>query len=85
MAFSASPPEIDRELALKTAFTNRSDYRNAIIDIKNAETEIKICKNDRLPSLAAELNAQSYAYDSSVTDALTDTSEAKYPTYSAPK
>ena len=83
MAFSAKAPEIDRELALKTAFANRSDYNNALIEIRNAEMQLKICRNDNLPSLTAELNARSYGYDSSFTDSWRDTSSAEYPTYSA--
>ncbi|MCP4136654.1 MAG: TolC family protein [bacterium] len=65
-------PKIDRNAAIKAAYTKRADYQNAILNLENSRLGLEISENGALPSLKAELNASSMAQRDGVGDAYGD-------------
>jgi outer membrane protein TolC len=77
--FSNKYPEINAEEALKAAYRKRSDYRNALLNLETAEMMLKVSKNERLPSIIAELNLASRTENRSFGSSYGDTFKGKYP------
>lgn len=76
-------PSLNKEKALEAAFSKRVDYKNALLDLENAELEVKKFENEALPSLTANFKIASYGQDENITPAWGDTAKLTYPSWSA--
>ncbi len=72
-------PSIDEAAALKSAYAKRADYLSANLTLKNAQMELEIQNNNGLPSLTAEINANTMGYDESFGSAYGDAGKFSYP------
>lgn len=78
--FTSRYPAMNIEEALKTAYQKRADYINAMRDLENARSGLKIAENNALPSLVASISGRMTAENNSFGDALTkDLGQVKYP------
>jgi tetratricopeptide (TPR) repeat protein len=78
--FSNKYPAINVEEALKTAYDKRADYQNALKDLENAKSGLKIASNNALPSLVVEVNGKLATENKSFGGALNpDLRGVKYP------
>ncbi len=71
--------KINEEKALKTALEKRVDYRNALLNVKNAQKLLSIYSNEALPSLTGNITAATGDYDAETGDAYDHTLSMKYP------
>lgn len=76
-------PDINPEEALQYAYKNRADYNNTLLNLKNAEMNLEIYKNEDLPSVVAEVNAFSSTQRDQSGDAYDDISSVEYPGWEA--
>jgi outer membrane protein TolC len=77
-------PEINSDVAIKTAFAKRADYLNAVRALENAKLSLQINENSSLPSLKGSMSVSSMDYNSeSSREAYSNTSNMKYPSYEA--
>lgn len=76
-------PNLNKEKALEAAFSKRVDYRNSLLDLENAELEVKKYENGALPSLTANFKISSYGQDEKIAPAWGDTAKLTYPAWSA--
>lgn len=75
--------EINETEALNSAYAKRADYRNSLLNLRNAKLELEIYENEALPFLSAEFNWSSMGQMDEINDAYADTSSAKYPAWEA--
>ncbi|MBN1499122.1 MAG: TolC family protein [Spirochaetes bacterium] len=68
------------EILLNKAFENRVDYLNAKLSVENAKLEAGIYGNENMPSLKAELNANSLGMNDEMGQAYSDSFAMKNPT-----
>jgi outer membrane protein TolC len=76
-------PIIDSADALAAAYRSRADYNNAVLSYENAKMNLEIYKNDRLPSVTAEVNASTLTQREDVHDAYSDIEDREYPGWNA--
>ncbi len=72
-------PAVDEAAALKSAYEKRADFRSAKLALENAEMELKIKKNEGLPSLTAEVNANTMGYNERFGTSYGDAGKFSYP------
>jgi outer membrane protein TolC len=75
--------DIDETKALKSAYAKRADYRNSLLNLRNAKLELEIYENEALPLVSAEFNWSSMGQMDEISDAYSDASSAQYPSWEA--
>ncbi len=75
--------EIDETEALNSAYAKRADYRNSLLNLRNAKLELEIYENEALPMVNAEFNWSSMGQMDEIDDAYSDASSAQYPSWEA--
>lgn len=76
-------PVINTEAAIKTAYSKRADYLNAVRSLENAKLQLKMYENESLPSLKGSVSVSSMDYNESLGESYGNTSSAQYPTFDA--
>ncbi len=71
--------EVDFEESLKTAYRKRADYRSALLSIENAKMNLKIQKNNALPSLSLGLTFAPFSQDDDFVKSYGDIGSIKNP------
>jgi len=72
-------PAVDEAAALKSAYEKRADFRSAKLALENAQMELKIRKNEGLPSLTAEVNANTMGFNENFGTSYGDAGKFSYP------
>jgi len=80
---SAVLPEINEEEALKTAYENRVDYKNALRSMENSRLQLEIAKNNALPSVTGEITLSSMDYNSQMGESYSNTATGENPSIEA--
>ncbi len=76
-------PDLNENSALKSAFSKRADYKNALLALENAKMDLEINRNNSMPSITAELTVSALAYDEDVARSYSDTASLSYPSLDA--
>jgi outer membrane protein TolC len=76
-------PAIDPEASLKTGFAKRVDYKNAILTLDNAKTDLALQENNALPSLTLSLGVTTQGQDTNINEAFNQAATAEYPAWQA--
>ncbi len=76
-------PSMDKDQALATAFTKRVDYKNALLELENAEMEVDKSENGAMPSVSAKFQISSYGQDEQIGPAWGNVGTLTYPAWSA--
>jgi outer membrane protein TolC len=76
-------PVLNPETALKTGFTKRVDYKNALLALENAKTDLALQENNALPSLTVSLGISSQGQDENMNEAFNQSEKREYPAWNA--
>ncbi len=76
-------PVLNPEASLKTGFEKRVDYKNALLTLENAKTELAMQENNALPSLTVSLGVTSQGQDKDMKEAFDQTSAGEYTGWQA--
>lgn len=72
-------PAVNEAAALKSAYEKRADFRSAKLALENARMDLSIKKNEGLPSLTAEVNANTMGYNQNFGTSYGDAGKFSYP------
>ena len=76
-------PAIDPEASLKTGFAKRVDYKNALLTLENAKTDLALQENNALPSLTLSLGVTTQGQDTNINEAFNQAATYEYPAWQA--
>ncbi len=79
---SENPPSMDLPAALNSAYAKRTDYRNALLEMENADMAVKMYENSDMPSLSVDVNLEMRGQDENCSPAVRDVSRGEYPSWS---
>jgi outer membrane protein TolC len=76
-------PPLDPEASLKTGFAKRVDYKNALLSLENAKTDLAMQENNAMPSLTLSLGISSQGQDTNMGEAFNQAEKREYPAWNA--